>query len=260
MTTMVYNSLQLRELFHIEFLRWLGRKVKAGHYALKGGVNLRFFFNSFRYSEDMDLDINGIGVDTLKDTVMKILQSSSFQDSLKPFGVERIVPPDITRAKQTQTTQRFKIHLITSASVEFFTKVEFSRRGFKGKVVAEFPSDTILREYKLPPLLVPHYDIQSTIMQKIEALATRSVIQARDIFDLYILSSQYKPHKAGEIKINDGRLTKAYENVFEVSFEQFKDTIIPYLPFEEDKLYNSSSSWDEIRLKVSNFIKEFGNE
>ena len=183
MTTMVYNSLQLRELFHIEFLRWLGRKVKAGHYALKGGVNLRFFFNSFRYSEDMDLDINGIGVDTLKDTVMKILQSSSFQDSLKPFGVERIVPPDITRAKQTQTTQRFKIHLITSASVEFFTKVEFSRRGFKGKVVAEFPSDTILREYKLPPLLVPHYDIQSTIMQKIEALATRSVIQARDIFD-----------------------------------------------------------------------------
>ena len=74
------------------------------------------------------------------------------------------------------------------------------------------------------------------------------------------MSSQYKPHKAGEIKINDGRLTKAYENVFEVSFEQFKDTIIPYLPFEEDKLYNSSSSWDEIRLKVSNFIKEFGNE
>mgnify|MGYP001601104310 FL=1 len=50
---MVYNSLQLREIFHLEFLRWLGRKVKPDYYAIKGGTNLRFFFQSFRYSEDM---------------------------------------------------------------------------------------------------------------------------------------------------------------------------------------------------------------
>ena len=66
------NSLQLREVFHIEFLRWLGRKVKAGHYAVKGGANLRFFFKSFRYSEDMDLDARVIRVVQLKEIVMKI--------------------------------------------------------------------------------------------------------------------------------------------------------------------------------------------
>lgn len=251
-----YSPLQLRELFHIEFLRWLGRKVKVKYCALKGGVNLRFFFNSFRYSEDMDLDINGVELNTLKDIVMKILQSSSFEDTFKPFGVERIVPPDITHAKQTTTTQRFKIHLITFAGEDLFTKVEFSRRGFRGKVIVQPVSDAILRGYKLPPLLVPHYDIQSTIIQKIDALATRSVVQTRDIFDLYILSSQYQPSETEKIKIDRAKLTKANGNVFEISFEQFRDTVISYLSSEDQAGYNSPSLWEEIKLKVSNFIEE----
>ena len=58
MNNLAYNSLQLREIFHLELLRLLGRKMKGEHYVLKGGVNLRFFFNSFRYSEDMDTVYN----------------------------------------------------------------------------------------------------------------------------------------------------------------------------------------------------------
>ena len=253
---MVYDSLQLREIFHLEFVRWLGRKIKPEHYAVKGGTNLRFFFRSFRYSEDMDLDIKDVGVIVLKDIVMKILQSSSFQDGLTPFGVERVVPPDISRAKQTQTTQRFKIHLITSAGEDLFTKVEFSRRGFKGRVIVQPVPNPILRVYKLPPLLMAHYDIQSAAMQKVEALASRAVIQARDIFDLYVLSSQFEPANAKEIKINNTHLAKAYENLLEVSFEQFRDTVIFYLSTEDQTIYNSSSSWDEVKLKTANFIDE----
>ncbi len=256
MSRITYNSLELREVFHLEFLRWLDKKVKAKYYAVKRGANLRFYFNSSRYSEDMDLDIHGIEVERLKDVVMEILQGASFQDTLKPFGVERVVPPDITRAKQTKATQRFKIHLITFAGEDLFTKVEFSRRGFKGKVVIQPVSDIILRTYKMPPLLIPHYDIQSAIMQKIEALATRSVIQARDIFDLFILSSQHEPPKAEEIKTNNAKLTKAYENVFEIGFEQFRDTVIAYLSSEYQTTYGSPALWDEIKLKVTNFIDE----
>ncbi len=256
MNRVTYNSLELREVFHLQFLRWLGRKVKAQYYTLKGGVNLRFYFNSCRYSEGMDLDTHDTAVEHLKDVVIKILQTQSFQDNLKPFGIERVVPPDITRAKQTETTQRFKIHLITSAGEDLFTKIEFSRRGFKGRVVVQPVSNIILRIYKLPPLLVPHYDIQSAIMQKIEALATRSVIQARDIFDLFILSSQFEPSKTKEIKINNAKLTKAYNNVFDISFGQFRDTVTAYLSSEEQNTYDSSALWDEIKLKVTNFIDE----
>lgn len=250
----VYTPLQLRELFHLEFLRWFGRKIKAKFYTLKGGVNMRFFFNSFRYSEDMDLDIQGVKVDVLKDVVMKILQASSFQDTLKPFGVERVVPPDIALAKQTQTTQRFKIHLMTFAGEDLFTKVEFSRRGFKGEVIVQPVLAIILRTYKLPPLLVPHYDIQSAIMQKIKALVTRSAVQARDIFDLYVLSSQYESLKIKEAERKGVDLTKAYGNVFEISFEQFRDTVVSYLSPEDQAVYDSSSLWDEVKLKVANLI------
>ena len=255
----MYNSLQLRELFHLEFLRWFGRKVEAKFYSLKGGSNLRFFFNSFRYSQDMDLDAHGITVHVLRDTVMKILEQRSFQDIFKPFGVERIVPPDINRAKQTEITQRFKVHLITSAGENLFTKIEFSRRGFNGKLVIQAVSDHILRQYKLPPLLISHYDIQSAIMQKIGALADRPEIQARDIFDLYILSSQCEPcewGRASSAATNKGKLDKADENLFVVNFEQFRDAVVSYLSQEDQLIYNSSSSWDEIKFKVANFIDE----
>ena len=61
-------------------------------------------------------------------------------------------------AKQTQTTQRFKIHLITIAGEDLFTKVEFSHGGFKGDIAVQAVRDPTLRTYKLAPLLVPHYD------------------------------------------------------------------------------------------------------
>lgn len=257
------TPLQLREVFHLEFLRRFGKRAQAGHYALKGGVNLRFFFNSPRYSEDMDLDAVNIRVGTLKDHVMKILGAVSFQDALKPFGVEKIISPDISKAKQTETTQRFKIHLITAAGEDLFTKVEFSRRGFKEEVEVRAVPDAFLRAYKMPPTLVPHYGIRSAVIQKIEALAGRSVIQARDVFDLYILSSQYgtsgcpPTQKSINSKVADKRLiAKAQDNALEIGFGQFRDTVVSYLASEDQAAYRSPALWDEIKLKVAHFIDE----
>lgn len=251
----MYSPLQLREIFHLEFLRWFGHKVEAEYYALKGGVNIRFFFNSFRYSEDMDLDVHGIKVDTLRDIVMGILYNKSFLQDLTPYNIERVIPPDITKAKQTETTQRFKVHLITFAGEDLFTKVEFSRRGLMGGVIVQSVSDAILRPYRLSPLLVPHYSIQSTIVQKIGAIASRSVIQARDILDLYVLSSQYGDIKTIEWeKVEKNKLVKAYENIFEVSFKQFQDTVVSYLLPEDQLIYKKDSTWDEVKLKTASFI------
>ena len=258
----IYNSLHSREIFHLEFLKWFSRKIKPENYALKGGVNLRFFFKSFRYSEDMDLDIYGVRVDTVKDFVMGILESISFQENLKPFGIEKVVPPNIFKAKQTETTQRFKVHLITESGIDLFTKVEFSRRGKKGQAVVESVSDSILREYKMAPLLVSHYGIYLTIAQKISALAYRSAIQARDVFDLYILSSQYnfetKENRGlGKFDIfTDDKFKKAYDNIFVITFEQFRDTVLFYLSPEDRAVYETEVCWDEIKLKTANFIEE----
>lgn len=253
-----YNSLQLREVFHLEFLRRLGRAVKSENYSVKGGVNLRFFFKSFRYSEDMDIDVRAIGVVQLKETVMKVLINDSFQENLKPFGIVRIIPPDIAKAKQTETTQRFKVHLILSSGEDLFTKVEFSRRGFSGKPIIGAVDDSILRAYKLASLLAPHYDSHCAITQKLGALASRTAIQARDVFDLYILSSQYDIKSKRIDNIKPEIIQKAYDHTFEIEFEQFRDTVVSYLSGEDQMAYNKPESWEEIRLKVANFIEEVG--
>jgi len=255
-----YTALQIREAFHLEFLRWLGKKLKTSSYALKGGVNMRCFYKSVRYSEDMDLDAIGISTHTLKETVLDILHAPAFYNCLKAYSIERIVPPDMGKAKQTETTQRFKLHLITYSGEDLFTKVEFSRRVITGNVVIQTVQEDILRSYKMPPLLVPHYDVFSAVAQKIYALASRSIIQARDVFDLYVLRPQHSLGNTKTPKITREKIVKAYENIFLISFEQFRDTVIAFLPEDDAAVYNTPAAWDEIKLKVANLLEELKNE
>ena len=256
----MYNSLQQREVFHLEFLRWFGRKADPNHYALKGGVNMRFFFGSIRYSEDMDLDVLEIRVDIVQDIVLKILSTQDFVDNLRPYGIQSISIPDMAKAKQTETTQRFKIHLITFAGEDLFTKVEFSRRGLKDGIVANAIPDSILRAYKLIPIIVPHYDALSATIQKISALASRPAVQARDIFDLYILSPKITSSEISRSEIlKKDKLERANENLFSVTFEQFRDSVVSFLSPDEQANYSSSLFWDEIKIKVANLLEEMIN-
>ena len=260
MNDQFYTSLQIREAFHLEFLRWFSQKVGANHYCLKGGVNLRLFCRSIRYSEDMDIDITGVRVEGIQKTVMGILSAKGFTDSLKFLGIERIVPPDMMKAKQTETTQRFKIHLLTLAGEDLFTKIEFSRRGMKGNAIVESVSASILRSYKMGPLLVSHYEAASAVVQKIHALAQRTVLQARDIFDLFVLSSQYDGGGQENLSISKAVLKTAYDNIFLVEYLQFRDSVVAYLESHDQKTYSSAEAWDEIKLKTANFLEEFKNE
>jgi len=255
----IYTPLQLREVFHLEFLRWLGRNLKADRYCLKGGVNLRFFFGSIRYSEDMDIDIQGTRVERVKKTVMEILSARGLLDSLRSFGIAKVVLPDIIKAKQTETTQRFKIHLLTSGGEDLFTKIDFSRRGLKGSAVVEPISAQVLRPYKMAPLLVSHYEAAPAVEQKIQALAQRTVLQARDIFDLFFLSSQYDGARRN-FQAGKAVLEKAYNNIFLVEFPQFRDTVVVYLGAEDQRTYSSPEVWDEIKLKTAHFLEELKNE
>ncbi len=217
---------------------------------------MRCFYKSIRYSEDIDLDTRGVGVHTLKETVMGILSAPVFSSNLKPYGIEKIMLPDMKKAKQTETTQRFKLHLITYSGEDLFTKIEFSRRGVTGNAVVQAVSERLLRDYKILPLLAPHYDVYTAVAQKVNALASRSVIQARDVFDLYMLSPQYGSDRRKLPEIPKEKITKAHENIFLISFEQFRDTVIAYLSEDDAKTYNASAVWDEVKLKTAHFIEE----
>ena len=217
---------------------------------------MRFFFKSVRYSEDMDLDVQKVGIDRVKKAVMDILSTRGFSDSLQSFGIEKVVLPNIAKAKQTGTPQRFKIHLLTQSGEDLFTKIEFSRRGFKGSAVVGAVSAEVLRSYKMAPLLVPHYEASSATEQKIRALAQRSVLQARDIFDLFLLSSQLEKSQQGRIEVGGAVLKTAHENIFLIEFSQFRESVVAYLGAEDQRVYSSQEVWDEMKLKTAHFLEE----
>jgi len=254
---MKLNHLEIREVFHLEFLRRLVRTVDPSHLVLKGGSNLRFFFKSIRYSEDMDMDIREIAVHVFRDKVMSILNTKALTSTLRTFGIEEIVPPEISRSKQTETVQRFKIHLMTVSGEDLFTKLEFSRRGFDSSIKAEGVAQDVMSKYQLPPLIVPHYLIGSACIQKINALVSRKEVQARDIFDLYTLSTQFGA-KSFQLKKFSGAISleEVSERIDSVHYQLYKDTVVSYLDMEEQKAWDSREFWDEVRLQVIQLVEK----
>lgn len=57
---MNFNVAHTIECFHLGFLAVLRTRLDEGRYILKGGANLRYFFASVRYSEDIDLDVSRV--------------------------------------------------------------------------------------------------------------------------------------------------------------------------------------------------------
>jgi hypothetical protein len=61
----------------------------------------------------------------------------------------------------------------------------------RGRRAAVSPAnDSVVREYLRPddpPLLLPSYTRLAVIRQKINALASRTHVQARDVFNLFVL-------------------------------------------------------------------------
>ena len=94
----MFTDTQIREVFHFCFLDRLLKLSDPGLYVLKGGVNLRFFFNSPRYSEDMVIDVLAGSVQTPKENGYKILNDGAFQRLLKQLPI----PPRILSAMRPQ--------------------------------------------------------------------------------------------------------------------------------------------------------------
>ena len=232
------------ELFHLMFLRQFNTQIDAKLYAIKGGCNLRFFFGSVRYSEDLDMDVCTIQQKTLENKVNKILMSLPLLKSIQSYGIDRL---DVSSPKQTQTTQRWKIQLHTEhAEMPYHTKIEFSRRRDTIHAAFENVNMKICQTYHLPPIRLSHYDLQEAITQKVLALAHRSLTQARDIFDLYYLLHLNTPN----ISVKQNVLIKAKEALLSINFDDYKSQVINFLEPEEQQIYNDRDYWSTISNKV----------
>ena len=243
----VYSPRQYVELFHLLFMGQLVRKLDKRFYALKGGCNMRFFFKSPRYSDDIDLDVHAISVSLLRDKINGILSSKPLLDILQVRDMEI---EHITEHKQTETTQRWKLGInVPRMERPLPTKIEFSRRRMEEHIKFESVSPEIIRNYELSPILINHYSSQITYGQKIKALLSRSSTQARDIFDLYhLLASRIdRIDLLEDLRFN---LNKIKEKIFSVDFVVFKSQVISYLEPEDQPRFESEEAWDHVRLHV----------
>ena len=246
---MVYTHRQLREVFHLLFLERLQKISDPSLYVLKGGLNFRFFFKSPRYSKDMDFDVIGGAVETLRKNGYRILESASLQRSLKTFGISEVIINDPTKAKQTKTTQRFRAQLITDAGDRLPTKVEFSRRKSDEGYVTEMIDPEIARPYYRLSYTCQHYTAASAAQQKLHALAYRSAVQARDVFDLNLLYLQ------GSIQlplanISDDERLLAQENLLSLDYSDYRGQVLDYLEPDDLDLYGSETTWTEMCERV----------
>jgi predicted nucleotidyltransferase component of viral defense system len=243
-----FSEAPVIELFHLAFLQVLQARMDQARYVLKGGTNLRYFFESVRYSEDIDLDIDGVAPWTLTEKVDGILASATIDAVLRSGGLK---VEDFTKPMQTETTRRWKVAIAVSGrSQTIRTKIEISHRGSKGGHVLEPVPGRIVAPYALRAPTVQHYAADAATEQKIKALAGRSETQARDVFDLdLLLRRQQLP--AGTI--DSETLIGAAERGLELPFEAFRDQVLPFLDPEVSELY-TKATWEQMQLFVTDTL------
>jgi predicted nucleotidyltransferase component of viral defense system len=251
MNTMNGTPQQNVELFHLLFLAHLRDRVDPSLYALKGGCNLRFYFKSVRYSEDIDLDVHTVAKDTLKNQVSKLLFSDSFAGVLR---TKQLQITEITAHKQTDTVQRWKLKVSgPGSSVPVPSKIEFSRRPNPAKPVYQQVDPQLTQSYALYPVLCNHYERPAAVVQKIQTLPDRDLPQARDVFDLDLLFST-NPDTRDIPKLPSHDIDQAIETALSISYDAYKAQVVAYIAPEYQEAFGTDVKWNQMQERVTNSL------
>ena len=232
------------ELFHLAFLEVLSKRLEPSRYVLKGGANLRYFFGSVRYSEDIDIDLTRPLPADLEGKVGGILDSPPLALLLRSGG---LVVSGFTAPKQTETTRRWKVS-VSGCGEEVRTKIEFSGRKNDGAYRLDRLPLEVAARYALPAPSVQHYGIEAATAQKVLALAGRSATQARDVFDLDLLLRR-RAISPGEVDADV--LAVAAERAFELPFDAYRDQVLAFLEPEVLELYDGVQAWERMQTAVA---------
>jgi hypothetical protein len=241
---MDWTSPKAIECFHLAFLVALRTKVQPDRYVLKGGVNLRYFYGSRRYSEDIDLDITAQASPSLEDQVDAALKIVT--QIIRAAGIT-VDADGIRKPKQTDTTRRWKVPLnVPGFDDPVRTKVEFSNRNGEERYTLESVPAEVVRPYGLAPPVVQRYLPPAAARQKVLALALRNETQARDVFDLDLL---FRGFTWESNDVPAGVRANAANAAASLTFEIFEDQVLPFLDPDIAAIYDQYA-WDDMQTRV----------
>ena len=247
------SQAQVIEVFHLLFLRVLTMN-NAEWCTLKGGANLRYFFGSLRYSNDIDLDFVDRRSWGIARSVDSLLTGNALALLTRTASIEI---EEFSAPKQTDTTLRWKVGL---RSPEYHglirTKIEFSGRDNHGTdIVVDAVPDAIVRPYALQAPTIRHYGETAAINQKIAALALRSETKARDIFDLDHLFRRRRATQPALMGLDPVHAKAAAQRAMEVPFASFTSEVTPFLDADLVALY-SEATWDTMCVSLAEHLGE----
>jgi hypothetical protein len=201
----------------------------------------------------MDLDLGDVPAHVVRDKVGAILEATPFRQAL---ASAELAIEHVTEHKQTETTQRWKIGLqVPCTSSPVPTKVEFSRRGIRDPAVLDRVTPMLLHAYRMPAFMAPHYPGEVALRHKIEALATRGVTQARDVFDVYLMHSEERM-QAVRSRIDAALLKSALHNALALTYDDFQGQVLAYLETDDQAAYGTRESWETMQLSVIDALEQ----
>jgi hypothetical protein len=238
---------QAIECFHLAFLNVLPSHVRRENYVVKGGANLRYFYRSHRYSEDIDFDaVLGEGW-KLSEQVDGALAAKALELLLRGYDIG---VANINKAKQTETTRRWKLLLSAPGHDDpISTKVEFSARNGDQRFDIETVDENVTKPYGILRPSLQRYRPAAAIEQKIHALALRNETQTRDVFDLDLLFRGH-PDAIDGNSLPPGRIAQAAGNCAALSYDAYRAQVVPFLEPEIATIYGSAEAWAQIQRAV----------
>lgn len=262
------SGTEAREAVHVLLLREL-QEIRDGRAViLKGGVNLRLFYGSPRYSEDMDLDAEPEARLAIRDAIRGIFDDRGFARSLRRLGLRGLDPKEGPN-KDTAVTFRHKFHVLAPGSQSYGTKVEvsFRERNEADIYATAEPDPERVRRYLSGEdrLAVQRYDRPSALRQKIVALAGRTRIEARDIFDIHLLLESGHGAPRDLVKylaesLDDPTLELAHERTVQLEYPEYESLVVRFLEDEAREAYRSEGVWHELRLRAASLIEDVREE
>ena len=259
---MPLDPIQIREAFHCLVLQAIA-PAEGLALRVKGGVNLRFFYGSERYSEDMVLDADPRLRVRLKAVIRNALNAPTLRRELLGLGIRDMELPE-RPAKDTETVLRYKLRLI-AGGVPYPTKIEVSYRGEAPAAWARLarPLSAVVDPYISVGTTFPevgHYGRTPAVWQKITALALRNQVQARDVFDLDLLLSeeldaQLPPVDVDRLRdhLSDQILREATARALELTHDEFEGQVAVFL--RPAARARHTADWDAAQVRVASFIE-----
>jgi len=164
-----------REYLQLLFLKYFYEQKETDRVFFKGGTALRFLYESFRFSEDLDFT-SLLSKEGLKMLVEKAVKSLGRELEDVRFKTEGAHPLSFG-GRLFQDLSMFKFPMTVRLDFSFREKPV---RTDVSMIETQFPLSPYPR--------VSHLAVEEMMAEKIRAIATR--VRGRDVFDLWFLLSK----------------------------------------------------------------------